>query len=120
MPATAGPTRRAPLTIDEFSAIALTRSSAPTISTMNDWRAGISNALTTPSSEASTKTCQIWMARSIVSAARIAASTIAPSAWRAARDGGHGIGHDAAERRHAETRESGLRIRRDRAAQSSR
>ena len=55
MPAIAGPTMRAPLNIDEFSAMAFIRSSRPTISTMNACRAGISNALTTPSNAARTK-----------------------------------------------------------------
>ena len=51
-PATAGPTTRAPLNIDELSAIAFIRSPRPTISAMNAWRAGMSNALTIPTSAA--------------------------------------------------------------------
>ena len=58
MPATAGPTTRAALNIEEFRAMALTRSSLPTISTMKDWRVGMSKALTTPSREASAITFQ--------------------------------------------------------------
>ena len=52
---------RAPLNIDEFSAIAFIRSSLPTMSTMNACRAGMSNAFTTPSNAASTKMCQTWI-----------------------------------------------------------
>ena len=48
MPAIAGPTTRDALNIDELSAMAFIRSARPTISTMKDWRAGMSNALTTP------------------------------------------------------------------------
>src|SRR5438046_4160196 len=58
-PATAGPTIRAALNMDELSAIAFMRSSLPTSSTMNAWRAGMSNALTTPKNTASTMTCHV-------------------------------------------------------------
>ena len=55
----AGPTTREALNMEEFSAMAFIRSARPTISTMNDWRAGISKAFTTPSSADSAKMCQI-------------------------------------------------------------
>jgi hypothetical protein len=76
-PATAGPTLRAALKIEELSAIAFSKSSRPTISTVNDWRAGASKALATPSRKASTNTCQTCTRPVSVSRARIAASTIA-------------------------------------------
>ena len=48
-PATAGPTIRLPLTMDEFSAMAFGKSArSSTICTTNAWRAGVSNALITP------------------------------------------------------------------------
>jgi hypothetical protein len=47
-PASAGPTMRAPLNMPELSAMALVRSALPTISTMNDWRVGMSTVLATP------------------------------------------------------------------------
>ena len=50
-PAAAGPRMRAVWTITEFSATALTTRSAPTISTTNAWRAGLSIALTMPAHE---------------------------------------------------------------------
>ncbi len=49
---------RALLNIDEFRAMAFIRSSFPTMSTINAWRVGMSNAFTIPRHEASTKTCQ--------------------------------------------------------------
>src|SRR6266540_2675418 len=52
-PATAGPTTRAALKSEELSAIAFMRSSFPTSSTTNDWRVGMSKALTTPRKAAS-------------------------------------------------------------------
>ena len=58
-PAMAGPTKLAPVTIDVLSATALPRFSRPTISTTNDWRVGLSTAMTAPRSAASTKTCPI-------------------------------------------------------------
>jgi hypothetical protein len=57
-PATAGPKSRAPLKIDEFSATAFMRSARPTISTVNAWRAGMSNVFASPRRPASTSTCQ--------------------------------------------------------------
>ncbi len=59
-PATAGPMTRAALKVSEFSAMALSRSSRPTISTTNDWRAGMSSAFAVPSSSAAVITCQTW------------------------------------------------------------
>ncbi len=53
-PAIAGPTTRAPLKIEEFSAIAFGRSSFPTIWTRNAWRIGTSNAFTIPTRNAMT------------------------------------------------------------------
>ena len=67
---------RAPLNMEEFSAIAFIRSSLPTMSTRNDCRPGISKALTTPSSAASTNTCQTCTRCVSVSAARTKASSI--------------------------------------------
>jgi hypothetical protein len=58
-PATAGPTNRAPLTIDELSAIAFGRSSRSSIiSTRNACLAGMSKALTTPRKRESATICQ--------------------------------------------------------------
>ncbi len=57
IPATAGPITREALNIDEFKAMALIKSSRPTISTKNDCRAGMSNELTIPSSADKTKMC---------------------------------------------------------------
>ena len=48
----AGPTTRAPLKIEEFSAIAFGKSSLTTISTRNACRIGTSNAFTTPTRNA--------------------------------------------------------------------
>src|SRR5438309_8705717 len=67
----AGPTIRAPLNIEEFSAIAFIKSSLPTMSTRNAWRAGMSNALTTPSRADSTKMCHTCTLSVSVSPARI-------------------------------------------------
>ena len=47
-PAITGPTIRERLKTEELSAMALTRSSRPTISIMNDWRIGTSKALNVP------------------------------------------------------------------------
>ena len=77
IPAMAGPTTRDALNIEEFRAMAFIRSLRPTISTMKDWRAGISNAFTTPSSAASTKMCQIRTAPLSTNAASTKASSIA-------------------------------------------
>ena len=76
MPAMAGPRMRAPLNMAEFSAMALIRSSGTTISMMNAWRAGISNAFTTPSSAASSMISQTRMCPSKVSADRMKASNM--------------------------------------------
>ena len=56
-PANAGPRTLALLNIMEFSAIALGRSSFPTISGKNAWRAGASKALTRPNKAARIITC---------------------------------------------------------------
>ena len=58
MPASAGPTMRALLNAAELSATALTRSALPTISAMNDWRAGPSKVWASPANTATTATCQ--------------------------------------------------------------
>ncbi len=58
IPATAGPTERATLTITELRLTALRTCSGPTISDMNDCRAGFSKALLKPSSAASTPISQ--------------------------------------------------------------
>ncbi len=50
--AIAGPTTRAPLNIEEFSAIAFGRSSLPTICTRKACRIGTSNAFTIPTRNA--------------------------------------------------------------------
>ena len=50
----AGPIKRVALNADEFSAMALARSSFPTISTKKDWRAGMSKAVAVPINVAST------------------------------------------------------------------
>jgi hypothetical protein len=62
-PPSAGPMMRAPLNIIELRAMALVRSSRPTISTVKAWRAGASKALTKPSPTASRMTCQtcVWL-----------------------------------------------------------
>ncbi len=55
IPATAGPSRRAPLTIEELMAMALPRSRrSSTICTRKAWRAGMSKALTRPCTAMST------------------------------------------------------------------
>src|SRR6266699_3374575 len=75
-PATAGPTIRAALNMDELSAIAFMRSSLPTSSTMNAWRAGMSNALTTPKNTASAMTCHVVTLPVHTSTASASASSI--------------------------------------------
>jgi len=70
MPATAGPTTRAPLNTAEFKAMALMRSFLPTICTTKDCRAGRSRVLAIPYTVASTATCQYWMWPAQSSAAR--------------------------------------------------
>src|SRR6266404_5732404 len=73
IPATAGPTTRAPLNIEEFSAMAFIRSSLPTMSIRKDCRPGISKAFTTPSRPARMKMCHTWTCPLNVSQARIPA-----------------------------------------------
>ncbi len=68
-PAIAGPTIRAPLKIIEFIAIALGKSSRPTISTTNACRPGMSNELTNPLSAARTITYSTFTTPAHVSAA---------------------------------------------------
>ena len=53
-PASAGPRMRARLKLAELRPTALVRSSGPTISDTNDWRAGASNAEPTPNTVAMT------------------------------------------------------------------
>src|ERR1022692_1161093 len=77
MPATAGPITREALNIEEFRAMALIRSSRPTISTKNDCRAGISKAFTTPSSADRTKICQTCTPPVSVRTAKMNASSMA-------------------------------------------
>ena len=76
IPPMAGPTIRAALNIAEFRPIAFVTSSRPTISTTNAWRVGMSTALTSPSSAASTRMCQTWVTFANVSAARARARII--------------------------------------------
>ena len=76
-PATAGPTIRAPLNIDELSAMALIRSFRPTRSTTNTCRAGMSNAFTVPSSAAIANRCHTATRPVSVSPASVPASSIA-------------------------------------------
>ena len=73
----AGPTMRAPLNIEEFSAMAFIRSSLPTMSTRNACRAGMSNALTTPCRADKPKMCHTCTLPVRVSAARTRASSMA-------------------------------------------
>ncbi len=68
------------LNIVELRAIALVRCSRLTISRTKDWRAGMSNAFTTPSRNASTSTCQGATVPVNVRIERIAARSIA-AAW---------------------------------------
>ena len=75
-PATAGPITRAALKADELSAMALTRSSFPTSSTMKACRAGMSNAFTRPRNAASAATCQTATARVHTRAASANAGSI--------------------------------------------
>ena len=76
----AGPSTRDALNMEEFSAMAFIRSALPTISTMNDWRAGMSKALTTPSSAERTKICQIRTVPVSVTAASASANSM-DSVW---------------------------------------
>jgi hypothetical protein len=75
-PATAGPTTRAPLKIIELSAIALGKSSRPTISTTKVWRAGMSKAVTRPLIAARMITYSTRTTPAQVSAARMNAFNI--------------------------------------------
>jgi len=75
-PAAAGPTIRAALNIDEFSAIAFIKSPLPTSSAMKAWRPGMSNALTMPKNSASTITCHVVTLPVHTSAASASASSI--------------------------------------------
>ena len=61
----------------ELSAIALERSSLPTSSTRNDWRAGRSNALNTPKNRASASTIHGRTTPPLTTAASITAWTSA-------------------------------------------
>jgi hypothetical protein len=56
-PAAVGPSKRALLTSDELSAMALGRSSRLTSWTTSDWRAGMSKALTIPRLKATAMRC---------------------------------------------------------------
>ncbi len=73
----AGPTMRALLKVMEFSAMALGRSSLPTISTANACRAGPSKALTTPMQAARTTMCHTSTTSVKVRPARTKASVMA-------------------------------------------
>jgi hypothetical protein len=77
-PATAGPTTRAPLKMELLSEIAFIRSSRLVISTMNACRAGMSKAIATPPSAASTRMCHVWMRPLQTNAANINAVSIIP------------------------------------------
>ena len=90
MPATAGPTTREALNIAELRAMALIRSSLPTISMMNAWRAGMSKALTTPRRAESTNTCQmrtvlVRVRNASAKASSIDAVWVAMTTWRRLR-----------------------------------
>ncbi len=72
MPAMVGPIMRAPLNMEELSAMALARSFlSSTISTMNDCRAGMSTALTRPWNILRAMMCQISITPVTVSIARV-------------------------------------------------
>ena len=77
-PATAGPTTRAPLKTELLSDTAFIKSSRLVISTTKAWRAGMSNAMATPPSAASTMMCQGRTSPLPTSAANTNASTIMP------------------------------------------
>jgi hypothetical protein len=63
---------RAPLNIMELSEIAWRRSSRPTMSSVIDWRVGMSNALISPMVNARQMISHTWIMCSSVSTARIA------------------------------------------------
>ncbi len=75
MPATAGPTARAAFTSTELSVTALRTCSGPTSSITNAWRVGLSNAVATPSSAASTNTSHSCTTPVTVSSPSASAST---------------------------------------------
>src|ERR1035441_5091719 len=86
-PAMAGPTTRDALNMEELSAMAFIRSRLPTISTMKDWRAGISKEFAVPSRAERTKMCQMRTDPESVSAASTKASNmeavcVAMTMWR--------------------------------------
>ena len=80
IPATAGPIMRALLNMEEFNAMAFIRSALPTISTMNDCRAGMSKAFTRPRRTDSITMCQAAIVPVKVSQARTSAS-IMEAVW---------------------------------------
>src|SRR5436309_15251398 len=65
-PATDGPITDAALKTEELRAIALVRSSRPTISMTNAWRAGTSKSWIVPQASAARKTIQTWATRAEV------------------------------------------------------
>ena len=75
-PAIAGPTTLAPLKMEEFKAIALGRSSFPTICTKNACRMGTSKAFTMPTRNAMPITSHSRIMFVSVSAARANARTM--------------------------------------------
>jgi len=64
------------LKIEELSAIALGRSSGPTICTMKAWRAGTSKALTSPTPAAKTMRSWTEICRAAISVATASARSI--------------------------------------------
>jgi len=93
--------------------MAFIRSSRPTISTRNDCRAGMSNALTTPRHVARTSTCQTRTAPVNVSAARMSGriiDTVCVMTIDAVAPGA--IGDGAADRREEEDRREACKRRR--------
>src|SRR5438105_43171 len=74
-PAIAGPITRAAMNIALLRLTALLTCSAPTISTTNARRAGLSKAFTAPRPSASTKIIQSWTMPSTVTVPRTRAST---------------------------------------------
>ena len=97
-PATAGPTTRAPLTMELLSDNAFIRSSRLVISTTNACRAGMSNAIATPPSAANTRMCQGRTSPRQTSTANANANSIMPLCvnsstvrlgWRSATDPPH-------------------------------
>ena len=76
MPPSAGPTIRAALKTAEFRPTAFVTSSTPTISMTNAWRVGMSTALTSPSSAASSRMCHTCATFAKLSAASTKARSI--------------------------------------------